>query len=66
MKWNYPMHNEPLTNEQIWGLPEDELPEPEPKDYFDLRTTEDIISDSVDINGLPPPDDSIIRGDQDV
>lgn len=25
----------PLTNEQIWGIPDEELPVEEPKDYFD-------------------------------
>lgn len=25
----------PLTNEQIWGIPEEDLPKEEPKDYFD-------------------------------
>jgi len=25
----------PLTNEQIWGIPEEEMPEETQKDYFD-------------------------------
>jgi len=28
--------SKPLTNEQIWGLPEEQLPKPEKKDFFDL------------------------------
>ena len=30
--------NKPLTNEQIWGVPDNELPEPEIKDYFEYVT----------------------------
>ena len=28
--------NKPLTNEQIWGLPEEQLPQPEQKNFFDF------------------------------
>ena len=27
----------PLTNEQIWGIPEEEMPAEPPKDYFDYE-----------------------------
>ena len=33
-----------LTDEQIWGVPEEQLPEPKPRDYFD---------DFIDIYGEP-------------
>jgi hypothetical protein len=33
---------QPLTNEQIWGVPEEQMPEPEVKDYFDLEDDEDF------------------------
>ena len=35
------MIKQPLTNEQIWGVPEDQLPEPEIKDYFKYGETEE-------------------------
>jgi len=31
----------PLTKEQIWGVPEEELPTEVPKDYFDYAKQED-------------------------
>lgn len=33
--------NQPLTLEEIWGVPPEELPEPTQKDYFDFIATED-------------------------
>ena len=33
----------PLTPEQIWGVPEDQLPDPGQKDYFEFRTREERI-----------------------
>ena len=35
------MINQPLTHEQIWGVPEEQLPEPEIKDYFEYGETEE-------------------------
>jgi len=35
------MIKQPLTHEQIWGVPEDQLPEPEIKDYFKYGETEE-------------------------
>lgn len=32
----------PLTNEQIWGIPEEEQPVEAPKDYFDYAKEEVI------------------------
>ncbi len=32
----------PLTKDQIWGVPEDELPAEPPKDYFDYEKEEEI------------------------
>ena len=34
------MNDHPLTFEQIWGVPEEQLPETEIKDYFDYVTEE--------------------------
>ena len=34
------MNNQPLTREQIWGVPEEQLPEPEITDYFEYGTEE--------------------------
>ena len=34
------MNKQPLTHEQIWGVPEEQLPGPEIKDYFEYGTEE--------------------------
>ena len=34
------MNNQPLTPEQIWGVPAEQLPEPEIKDYFKYEIEE--------------------------
>lgn len=40
---------QPLTNEQIWGVPEEQMPDPEIKDFFatdftdDTESTEEIL-----------------------
>jgi hypothetical protein len=31
----------PLTNEQIWGVSENQMPQPEKKDYFDITDETD-------------------------
>lgn len=37
------MITQPLTPEQIWGVPEEQLPEPEQKDYFEFMSPEEKI-----------------------
>jgi len=32
---------QPLTNEQIWGVPDEDLPNEVQKDYFDYEKEED-------------------------
>jgi hypothetical protein len=31
------MSQQPLTNLQIWGMPDEDMPEPEEKDYFEVE-----------------------------
>ena len=40
--------NKPLTDEQLWGLPEEQLPKPEPKDYFNFI---DIYGEPTEVPG---------------
>jgi len=37
------MITQPLTPEQIWGEPVEQLPEPEQKDYFEFISPEERI-----------------------
>ena len=32
--------NEPIDFEILWGMPAEQLPKPEPKDFFDVATVD--------------------------
>jgi len=39
---------QPVDDEQIWAMPAEQFPEPEPKDYFDFPAIEDEGADEID------------------